>query len=530
MVTLDDADGRQVRFSAERYAAVDHGYAVTLHKAQGVTVDRAFVLATPGMDRHLAYVGMTRHRDDVRLYYGRDDFEEKSELYRTLGRKRQATTTLDFAERRGIETRRSWFEAARDALGNLGRRLESALEFTRLKERVDRVTEAALQAGRDADASGSTTDRPGAELFARQRQREAERKRQLRPSLLRERSLAKRSTEAQRRLQEQRKLAEKVAARGGASVPTRKDYRSLTEKVMARRVEVGTAPASQPRPGRIVLQKRPMPAEDRSLTDEVAGKRQEHRGPPVLGDLAERRYLAVPFAEKDQAKALGARWDKDAGAWWIGVREDTAPFRQWLDPNRLQTEQDPKLRLQISEAQVKAATAQLGDFEGRHGREADAYEAAFRRCQEQMTKRAYTLARRIDQQRVKERDRFQEQWPKPTPPTGIKALKPGATARYEGQVANWEAAEKARNERIGTLYRREKLVEKLRSAVYSGGALVVARVAREHPELADRGATLKAERIKLDNAKRNATFALRNERDRQQERQRDRSRDQDLEM
>ena len=31
----------------------------------------------------------------------------------------------------------------------------------------------------------------------------------------------------------------------------------------------------------------------------------------------ERIYLAVPFDEKDQAKALGARWDKAVKAWYI---------------------------------------------------------------------------------------------------------------------------------------------------------------------------------------------------------------------
>ncbi|GAA3274917.1 hypothetical protein GCM10020258_53380 [Sphingomonas yabuuchiae] len=44
-VKLDD--GRQVGFDTKDYADVDHGYAATFHKSQGVTVDRAHVLATP---------------------------------------------------------------------------------------------------------------------------------------------------------------------------------------------------------------------------------------------------------------------------------------------------------------------------------------------------------------------------------------------------------------------------------------------------------------------------------------------------
>ncbi|WP_081455395.1 hypothetical protein [Roseibium aggregatum] len=34
-------------------------YATTIHKSQGATVDRAYVLASATMDRHLTYVAMT---------------------------------------------------------------------------------------------------------------------------------------------------------------------------------------------------------------------------------------------------------------------------------------------------------------------------------------------------------------------------------------------------------------------------------------------------------------------------------------
>ncbi len=81
-------DGRKVAFDLKDYAHVDHGYAATFHKSQGVTVDQAHVLATPGMDRHSAYVGLSRHRDSVQLHYGRDDFTDQRQLTRTLSRDR----------------------------------------------------------------------------------------------------------------------------------------------------------------------------------------------------------------------------------------------------------------------------------------------------------------------------------------------------------------------------------------------------------------------------------------------------------
>ncbi|MBY0284272.1 MAG: Ti-type conjugative transfer relaxase TraA [Sphingomonas sp.] len=94
-VMLDD--GRSVAFDVKDYSQIDHGYAATIHKAQGVTVDRVHVLATPGLDRHAAYVAMSRHRDRVDLHYGRDDFADQGKLVRVLSRERTKDMASDHA-------------------------------------------------------------------------------------------------------------------------------------------------------------------------------------------------------------------------------------------------------------------------------------------------------------------------------------------------------------------------------------------------------------------------------------------------
>jgi hypothetical protein len=43
-----------------------------------------------------------------------------------------------------------------------------------------------------------------------------------------------------------------------------------------------------------------------------------------------RRYLAVPFAEKDEAKALGARWCPEVRLWYIPPEVPRKLFR-WPD-------------------------------------------------------------------------------------------------------------------------------------------------------------------------------------------------------
>jgi len=95
VVMLDD--GRAVAFDIKDYAQVDHGYAATIHKTQGVTVDRVYVLATPGLDRHAAYVGLSRHREAVSLHYGQDDFADNGQLVRTLARDRAKDMAADYA-------------------------------------------------------------------------------------------------------------------------------------------------------------------------------------------------------------------------------------------------------------------------------------------------------------------------------------------------------------------------------------------------------------------------------------------------
>jgi Ti-type conjugative transfer relaxase TraA len=104
-------DGRGVVFDLKDYDRIDHGYATTIHKAQGMTVDRTHVLATPGLDAHGSYVALSRHRDGMDLHYGRDDFTDENRLVRTLSRDRAKDMASDYdpaqsyAERRGITFR-----------------------------------------------------------------------------------------------------------------------------------------------------------------------------------------------------------------------------------------------------------------------------------------------------------------------------------------------------------------------------------------------------------------------------------------
>lgn len=108
-----------ITLRANEYNHIDYGYARTIHKEQGNTVDRAFVYLSPTMDAQLSYVALTRHRDDVSLYASREDFRSRGELVELMTRDRlQDSTALyrdgvdykdvvrGFAERRGFPSTR----------------------------------------------------------------------------------------------------------------------------------------------------------------------------------------------------------------------------------------------------------------------------------------------------------------------------------------------------------------------------------------------------------------------------------------
>ena len=74
-IRLDGEDSRRVVLDAKQYPHLDHGYAATVHKSQGSTVDRTYVLATPHFDRHATYVALSRHREAAAVFYAEEDFQ-----------------------------------------------------------------------------------------------------------------------------------------------------------------------------------------------------------------------------------------------------------------------------------------------------------------------------------------------------------------------------------------------------------------------------------------------------------------------
>ncbi|HEO1398262.1 TPA: Ti-type conjugative transfer relaxase TraA [Legionella pneumophila] len=89
------------------YTKMDYGYALTVHKSQGMTVKHSKVLIdSKYWDRHLSFVAMTRHKDSLKIYADSINHPTINALKQTLSRSNTRDNVidwpLDFATRAGF--------------------------------------------------------------------------------------------------------------------------------------------------------------------------------------------------------------------------------------------------------------------------------------------------------------------------------------------------------------------------------------------------------------------------------------------
>ena len=89
---------REVWVDTEHYKSLEHGYAATVYKAQGSTVDRAYLLTSSHYDAHATYVAMSRHRLSCAVFSSHEVFKNTQELTYTLSRDRPKDITLDYTQ------------------------------------------------------------------------------------------------------------------------------------------------------------------------------------------------------------------------------------------------------------------------------------------------------------------------------------------------------------------------------------------------------------------------------------------------
>ncbi len=94
---------RIVSFNPEEYHRFQLGYASTCSRAQGRTVQNAYVLHSPHLNKQMAYVGLTRHVKDVHYFVSKEDALNLSDLKRKALRDGSKATTLEYTHSREVE-------------------------------------------------------------------------------------------------------------------------------------------------------------------------------------------------------------------------------------------------------------------------------------------------------------------------------------------------------------------------------------------------------------------------------------------
>jgi ATP-dependent exoDNAse (exonuclease V) alpha subunit len=100
-IQLDE--GKDMSFAPNLNPYFDQGWAITIHKSQGTTVDRTFVLASYEMTQNLAYVAMTRHREDVQVFGSSFDFWRDEKLPQVLAKSGEKLSVADYLDGKSLD-------------------------------------------------------------------------------------------------------------------------------------------------------------------------------------------------------------------------------------------------------------------------------------------------------------------------------------------------------------------------------------------------------------------------------------------
>ena len=81
-----DIDGRLIGFDTAQYQNFRHGYAGTIYKGQGATVDQSYLYHSEHWRSAASYVGMTRHREKAELFVATNSAANLDQLARQMSR------------------------------------------------------------------------------------------------------------------------------------------------------------------------------------------------------------------------------------------------------------------------------------------------------------------------------------------------------------------------------------------------------------------------------------------------------------
>ena len=97
-IAVKVTEEQKVSFAPTLNPHFDQEWAVIIHKSQGSTVDKIFLLVSHEMTQSLTYVAMARHRDSVQIYGSTLDFWRDEKLPQVLSKSGEKLSTVDYLD------------------------------------------------------------------------------------------------------------------------------------------------------------------------------------------------------------------------------------------------------------------------------------------------------------------------------------------------------------------------------------------------------------------------------------------------
>jgi hypothetical protein len=301
-----DASGRRVVVDADYLGrvnqndgspALQHAYAATTYQAQGSTVDRAYVMADPSMDRQELYVAASRSRQET-WFYATPEVDLEREEYAPHAEGREGLAHIAAAAERDGAQVSAHDLALRSRLDRL-----SSPELARLRDELrsevgaEGVAEDRCRA-LDERIAGveeglARIDAERAALGAEPRRGRA--RREHRDALARVESRERQALGVLRRLEPEREELPSVAHEARAEV-------AVIDRILDRRRDLALAAARVSPPAYIVseLGERPAEGRDRIAWDGAVREIESYRQQHGIGD----RETALGPEPKDRARRL----------------------------------------------------------------------------------------------------------------------------------------------------------------------------------------------------------------------------------
>ena len=95
-VRLDGSRGSLLTFDAETFAEFRHGYAGTIYKGQGRTLDQTYLYHSAHWRSAASYVALSRHREKAELFVAREIARDVNDLARQMARREERRAASQF--------------------------------------------------------------------------------------------------------------------------------------------------------------------------------------------------------------------------------------------------------------------------------------------------------------------------------------------------------------------------------------------------------------------------------------------------